>query len=381
MVGNAAASRLTRRAVALGAYEFRLADASDDARLRELMREAPLPSWVELSFEREPSYFAGAGLGAEHHAMIASDARSGAVMGMCALTFRQSFVNGRQVSLAYLGELRLSARGKVKMLRSGFEALRRLIDWPASQRPCLTSIVEGNHAATRLLAGGVRGFPRYRRITDLHVAVLKSGARHELSLPGVSIAAAQGADEAAIAKFLLREYERFQFAPVWDQAALRAAPGLSAEDFILARKGGEIIGCAALWDQRRLRQTRVLGYAGSLARWRPLLNLIFPVAGLPRLPAPGAELKQVFLSHLAIAGDDRNVFEALLRHALGAARRRGAELVSVGLAETHPLRAGLVRSWLAPTYRSTLYLVQWADDPDPTERLDGRPVHVELAIL
>jgi len=38
---------------------FRLATAVDDDRLRRLLRDNGMPGWVEMSIEREPSYFAG----------------------------------------------------------------------------------------------------------------------------------------------------------------------------------------------------------------------------------------------------------------------------------------------------------------------------------
>ena len=381
MVRTVAASRLTTRQVTLGAYEFRLADASDDARLRALMRETSLPSWITLSFEREPSYFAGAGLGGEHHAVIACDARNGAIAGMCALTFRQGFVNGESATLAYLGELRISgaARGKVTLIRAGFAALRRLVAWSAG--PCLTSIIEDNLAATRLLTHGLAGFPHYRRLAGLEVAALTSRARAAQLPPGVTVAAARDEDETAITAFLTREHRRFQFAPLWDRAALQKAPALSTEDFILAKAGGEIIGCAALWDQRGLRQTRVKSYAGSLSHLRPAANLVLPIAGLPRLPAPGERLEQIFLSHIAVAGDDEGVFQALVDHARDDAKRRGADILLLGLCDTHPLAPRLRGLRRAKSYRSTLYLIRWPDDPDIADQLDGRPPHPELAVL
>ena len=61
--------------------------------------------------------------------IIASDARTGEIAGMCAVTLRQGYVNGESATLAYLGELRIAgaARGKVTLIRAGFAALHRLV--------------------------------------------------------------------------------------------------------------------------------------------------------------------------------------------------------------------------------------------------------------
>jgi hypothetical protein len=114
---------------------------------------------------------------------------------------------------------------------------------------------------------------------------------------------------------------------------------------------------------------------------RSAANLVLPIAGLPRLPAPGERLEQIFLSHLAVAGDDEGVFHALVDHARGDAKRRGADLLLLGLCDAHPLAPRLRGLRGAKSYRSTLYLIRWPDEPDIAERVDGRPPHPELAVL
>ena len=62
-----------------------------------------------------------------------------------------------------------------------------------------------------------------------------------------------------------------QLAPALDAerlaAFIDAAPGLAIEDYLVARRAdGRIAGFLALWDQRLLKQLRVLGYSRRLSR-------------------------------------------------------------------------------------------------------------------
>jgi hypothetical protein len=360
-----------------------IADARDDTDLRALLRDNPMPGWISLSLEREPSYFAGAGLGAEHDAIVARDIATGAVEGMCALARRRVFINGAPSLVGYLGELRLARRmrGNAKLVRDGFQAVRTLLHEPARTPFYLTAIVEDNPAARRLLTAGLLGFPTYRLLDSLNVMALRSARLRRRGRPGVTLAAATLADMGRLAEFLQRELMRFQAAPVWDAADLCALPSLTPEHFILAERNGDIAGCVALWDQRALRQTVVRGYARLLSLIRPLLNLAAPLAGLPTLPPVGAPIAHAFLSHLAVAQDDPIVLGALIEAALDQARSRNIDVALVGLTDGHPLSAALKAAFRGRLYRAALYLVHWPDGLPAADGLDGRPAHVEVALM
>lgn len=381
MDGRAVAGDLTAPAVTLGPRRYAIAAAPDDADLRALLRDNPMAGWISLSLEREPSYFAASRLGAEHHVIIARDTRTGAPQGMCALERRSAFLNGAPRPLGYLGELRLArgARGNARLVRDGFRAVRMLLHDPMRTPFYLTAIVEQNWAARRLLTAALTGFPTYRPLDVLNVMALRSARRRVA--PGLSVAPAAADDMVRVAAFLGRELRRFQAAPVWDETGLRTLPALPPAHFILAERDGEIAGCVALWDQRTLRQTVVRGYARPLSWARPLLNLIAPVTGLPPLPPVGTPLAHAFLSHLAVARDDPAVFVALVEAALDQAWSRGIDVVLVGVADAHPLAVPLKAAFRGRLYRSMLYLVYWDDGRAAADALDGRPMHVELALM
>jgi hypothetical protein len=188
-----------------------------------------------------------------------------------------------------------------------------------------------------------------------------------------------------IAQCLQRNYARFQFAPVWRQDTLTCpsrARGLQLSALYLALRRGQVIGCLAKWDQTAFKQVVIRGYGQRLARWRPLLNRIGPLIGMPRLPAIGTTIHHAYLSHVAVDGDDPEVFLHLLTSALTDAARSGYAFLVAGLAERHPLLKVVRRLGCRLEYRSLLYLVYWPDEANAVPRLDPlRVPHVEVATL
>ena len=368
---------------------FSVATTDDDRDIRELLHSNPIPGWVTLSYEREPDYFLGAGVeGDVHQSVLAREAATGRVVGLFSRSEQDAFINGVPARLGYLGQLRVAPayRRRVRRLRQGFEACRRLLHDGGTVPFYLTSVVEANAPARRILTAGLPGLPTYRELCGFSTFVVRTSRRgHYRPKPNQPIIRhATPADFASLASLLRRNYRRYQCAPVWDETALRSPTrcrGLSAEDFLIAEVEGKPVGCAALWDQRAFKQHVVRAYDSRLPRWRGLLNVLTGVAGLPRLPAVGAVLSQMYLSHLAVDDDDPEVFVSLATVARHEAARRGAETLLVGMSENHPLRNRLRRRFRHLEYRSILYLVHWDDGQRAATALDGRPVHVELATL
>lgn len=366
--------------------DFTVAAPGDEPAIRALLRSGPIPGWVTLAYEREPDYFLGAGIeGDMHQAVIAREAKTGHVVGLFSGSERDAFLNGRVQRLGYLGMLRVDPayRGQLRRLRHGYEACRRLLHARGAAPFYLTSIIAANTRARRLLTAGLPGLPIYRELCGFSTFVLgTSRSGRERAAPRVR--RAMPADLAVVVALLQRNYRRYQCAPYWDEPALRSAErcrGLAAGDFLIAETGGGPVGCVALWDQRAFKQHVVRGYDPRLARWRRMVNLFAPATGLPRLPPVGTPLSQIYLSHLAVDGDQPEVFSSLLQAARQEAARRGGESLLIGLSDRHPLRKRLGREFRRLEYQSLLYLVHWEDGAEAAAALDDRPVHVELATL
>lgn len=368
-----------------GRFRFHEAGPPDDAVLRRILRETPLPGWIALSYEREPSYFAGCAVEGETQTVLATTA-AGEPVGFFSRAVRSAFIEGRPLRLGYLGQLRLlpAWRARTRAILRGFEVCRALLADGRQDTPYyLTSILAGNSPARRLLASGVRGLPTYLPLRGFITLVAATRQRYgEYRL--AEYASERGsADAVETLAALLQDYGRDRaLYPCWTADALRALEpvGWRGADMLLVRRGGRLVACGAVWDQRSVRQWRVVGYRSPLARLRPLVNAGSWLGGFPRLPAPGRALEQGFLSHLAVRPGEEAALPVLLAGLLRLARAGGLDTVALGLAEDHPwlARLGGLR---ALRYRSQLYLVHWEQGRAAAERLRGALVQPEAACL
>jgi len=358
----------------------------DPPELRRLLRDNPMEGEIRVSLEREPDAFLAAAVeGEPHRTIVARDSGVGGIVGMGSRAVWNAFVNGEPCRLGYLSQLRVDRahRGQKRLLKDGYALIRSFRG--ADEKPFdLTSIVADNEVARRLLGAGVPGLPQYREIAEWSTLVVPTTAR---SRRGMEIVRGTADLLDGIAACLERNRCRYQFAPRFSETDLRSperSRGLKPEDFFVTLSRGEIVGCVALWDQSAFKQVVVRGYAPRLARWRPWINRInrlAPLLGTPRLPEPGQRLPHAYLSHLAVDGDDPGIFQALVEAAYTEAKERRYVYMVIGLAARHPWRSWLERRFKPRTYSSVLYVVFWEDGAEAVARLDGRMLHVEVALL
>jgi hypothetical protein len=361
-----------------GGLTFTIASEHDESELRWLLRENAMAGPIAITLEREPNFF----LEAQHTDSETIVARSqGRVVCLGSCTTRERFVNGEVCRVGYLGGLRLdsSVAGRAGILRRGYKLFHEL----QQERPAdiyFTSIAAENVRALQFLERGLPGMPHYEFVGEFVTAVIavQRGSR------GAGRSQAERACEEDLEGMVVlinarnREY---QFAPKWsaDQVRGLGALGLATRDFWKVCRGGQAVGCAALWDQRVFKQTVVRGYSGALRWSRPLLNPVLRLRGYPRLPRPDSILRSAMISHLACPSDDGETLRALLATLPGEARRRSLDYVTMGFSEGDARLATLRRHFKVREYRSRLYVVRWPDMPEVS--LNNNIPNPELALL
>ena len=360
---------------------FCFAGPADDTDLRRLLRENPIRGAISVAFTREPDYFSGTALaGGSDRTLLARE--NGRLVATGHVVTRPCWLNGEVRPCAYLGELRLDASGQGRwdIIRRGYA---RFAEDYAGQPAdfCFTSIITDNHRASRLLERGVRGLPRYEFIGNFVTLLLPTGERRA----ACDYEAVTGADVPLndLACFLNESASTRQLATHWTTDLLTSLSrhGLGLEDFVVLRRGGKILGCAGIWDQRSFRQVRVHRYAPWLAACRPFVNLFAPLLGQPRLPAPGEILDQAFLWPLALAPEGIAALPSLLALARHAAARRGLACLALGYAESDTMLAPILRQIRGRRYASRLYQVKWTGIEAAVSKLDARPCFPDIALL
>ncbi|HSY19923.1 MAG TPA: hypothetical protein VK815_16385 [Candidatus Acidoferrales bacterium] len=362
-----------------GRIAFALAGEGDDADIRRLLQENPMPGNISLSLEREPDYFADAYLPGETKQTIVAHA-AGRVVCTGSCTIRRRFVNGEPCQVGYLGGLRLDAgqAGRFDILRRGYEFFHEL----QASEPAdfyFTSIAADNERARTLLERGLPGMPRYEFIGEFVTVLLSTDRRHAVSKPDASPVPPM----EQVIELLNNHNCQQQFAPCWSEDELGALQmlGLRVGDFQFIRDAGHIVAGAVLWDQRKFKQTLIRGYAKPLARARPLLNLVARFTDGARLPAIGETLANAFITQLAVDPDKPDSLTGLVKDLRGAAARRGIELITLGFAANDPRLAVVQKKFRGREYRSRLYSVRWPDCGGAAAELDGRILAPEVAWL
>lgn len=382
MERSVAQSGLTQRSLTFGNLVYTVAGRDDEADILRLLQENELGGWVRLSLERTAeSLSIGYGRALSQAFIIARDRQTGEVVGICERSVRKVYVGGEERRLPYLASLRVvrGYRNRIRVLKGGFEAVRTLLANPADLPYALTSITSGNDAARRVLCAELPGMPVYHPCGSLSTFALRPSIR---AFPR-NVERATVADIPAIAILLQRVYRHYDFAPIWNNAGFRhllAAGGLRIDDILIVRHGPGVRACLAVWDQSAAKQTMVRGYAPGLAIMRPLLNLISPLTGMPRMPAADQPLRQAYLSHVAVEDEDSETFQALLTAGLTRARQQGFDVALTGFASAHPFSA-VVRRRGALHYRSDLYLVSWDNTGPARTDNEVRLPHPEIAIM
>jgi hypothetical protein len=313
----------------LSSLDLDFACETDDAGLRRLLRTTPMPGSIQISLEREPSYFGSARAeGGRHCTFCARDRTTGSVIAMGCRVVRELYVNGRPQQVGYLSQLRIAAGYRHygrSLLSLGFCLLNKTR--ANNEAPFdITTIVAGNRSARRLLECGLPNLPRYtaveRILTFLLPARSWSGSR-SWNIPK-------------------EEYSKNQVSGLLQFAPVQPLPG-------------------PIWDQRAFKQIVIRGYSERMRRFRRLL----------RLPPVGSVVPAVYLTENP---PDLNQLTTMKARARGM----GARYLAFALAAGHPWTNALLRHSRAHIYESILYVVHQPDVPAP---LDGRCAHVEAALL
>ena len=320
----------------------------DEPQLQELAA-APMPGWVRLSYRYVNGYAAGEGLkGGETEIFVVEEPKRG-VLGCGTRSVRLVWLDGQPTRVAYLSGLRSfpSWRGGYGFFRGLAALQRRMSEDPVSVT--FTTILSGNPRARMLLTSGRAGLPRY----------MPYGRVLTFMLAGRASSQARSADVATaetLRTFYEREAPRRQLFPVF---GARMHPSLSPSDFFVFKRGGEVVGAAAVWNHGNFRRIAVDGY-GRAGFLRGAANLWARATGRPPLPPPGAELACSYLAYALVKGDDPQLFAELVREA--SARTCGRALV-FSLHDGDPL-VDTARHMAAWRYESEFMIVTYGADPN-----------------
>lgn len=343
------------------AVVIRPATPEDNAGLVALSAACPMRAGMTLCVDRAPDFFALSRLqGDPWYVVVAEDPGAG-VIGCGGGAVRRLWLRGRPTRVMYAGDFKLHPRFRGgtladRILRSG---------WPLCEEagiPSLMAALAGNAPVERRVANPPAELPKPGLLGTVRV--------HTLLLPGLSVTrpprdirvrSATPDDLDEMIALWDRVAPGRDGAPVLDAATLVRfvgdAPGLSLSDYLLAFRGGTLVGSVGVWNQDRFKETRVLDFGRTVDLVRRAHDLVARPLGWPRLPDRGQALRALHAIHLCVPGAAPEALAALLHAARRRCVRDGAVAFEIGLDPRDPLTRALrpfprigvdVRCYLSP---------------------------------
>ena len=365
-------------------FQFALAQGHDDAELRSFLANNPVPGNIEVTFEREPDFFAGSEIrGPLNQTIAVRDLHKNKIVGIASRSVAKAFVNGAPTELGYLSDLRLSPEYRSgSLLARGYRFLKQLHS-DGRARLYTTAIFAENSRALTMLTAGRAGLPTYHPMGCLDCSGINLGRAKPPFRARCDIARGSFALLPQIVECLNRNNARKQFAPFHTREDF--LPGgrwrdFNVSDFYVARRDGQVIGVIGHWDQHRFKQTRVIRFAGPLRWLAPMAKIAHPILKCRRFPDPGEELRSFYVTFVAVDQDNVSIFRALLRALYKDAASGDAMFALTSLHQEDPLRAALADYSLTP-FCARIYCVCYSDGESAFDNLDHRVPYMEAATL
>jgi hypothetical protein len=205
--------------------------------------------------------------------------------------------------------------------------------------------------------------------------------RHSSPVRFPSVHRAHREEVPGLLEFLNREGRKKQFHPVLEardftDGSLRS---LNRAAWYFWAPGGKIRAAAAVWDQTPCRQVVVEKYPRSLLLALPLLNCCLGLVGRQSLPNEGEQLELRYLAFATAEDNDPSALARVARAALADLGGTQARLLSIGFADTDPLKDA-VRGLVKARYDSRVFVAHWDGGEPPLPDRDRIP-WLEVATL
>lgn len=326
----------------LGRFDVRRLDRRHNADMLAILESSPIDSGgLSITFDRRPDIFTAAEMKYDPavYAGLFCDDR---LNGFALLGVHPALVEGAVRPVMHLTDLYLAPE-----VRGGGHCARFLPflfgerGWGADLGYAV--VMRGNRAAEALIERKYPGsstVPSRRFIGDLDVRnILLTTPRSEKS--GVRVREARLPDVEQIVALLQAEHRDRLFGLAVDcdsfMANLSRRPGFGIENYRVTEEQGRVTGVAAAWDTNSFKQNRVVRYSPRMRLVRGMTNLLAPLAGWSKLPAPGGSFRDAFITDWAVKDRSPRLLAALLDRIYAEHRRRGYNTLIIGSAADDPL--------------------------------------------
>ena len=365
-------------------YVFSLAEPEDDLQLRHCMANNAMGDGIKVSFRREPNYFDACKLqGHESEVMVCKDTQTNEIVGLGSRFFLNAFINGKPQEIGYLADLRAEAHVRRSTLLARAYRYLKVRHQQRTVPFYYSLILSNNSTALNQLTSARAGLPSYKHLGKiLTPAIHLDLPKPKISIKGISFTTANESNITEVIDFIRNELKQKQLAPAYTLKDFHSdrLKGLNPEDIYVAYQDEKIIATTAAWDQNFARQTHIEDFSPAIQFIKPFYNCLAKISPLKPIPNKGEKIPYLYLSMIAIKGNDVSVFRALLRHVYRERRQSKWHYAIAGLHENDPLAKCLLEYRHIPA-SGELFIVQGIEGFNDDNPLDQRLPYIEIATI
>lgn len=268
---------------------------------------SPIKSGIDLLYDRAPDYFRLLSYRGPDNIVFLQRSDE-ALEGTATLSFRPGYINGEKRLVGYWSDLRFRLR-KTR-LRQWRELMAKLmVEEPITEfkgcRDFYLCIMDGNAPARRTLENlndkGV-GFKRFMGYSMVNI--LGRFPWHRVRpVNGVTVTRGRVEDLPEIIDFLERQHQLIPFGEVASEMLpyrLRNWQNFSLANFVLVRRGPDLIACAAAYDPSHVKRNVIRSWPWLMGLANFALGVVAPFLRA-RSMTLNEPLKVVYLTHLCFS--------------------------------------------------------------------------------
>ena len=359
-------------------YTYRVGEQKDESELRSFIASMPMPGSISIRMERNPNFFDAAAVEGDVNETLLVREQNGLLTGVGIRSEKIVFVNGQESTIGYLSGLRVAEKYRsLRYLTQAYKELKKLHE-KGSAKIYLTTIVDENERAIKVLESGKGSLPKYNFFGEYLTYVIPPGRVH--GSPEYNIRLSEKEDMNSLLGFLNENGRTKQFFPIYNEDDFSNGLLRGLDEVYLAFKDGEICGCMGLWDQHSYKQVYIDSYSTSMKLLRPFYNIQAKLRKRALLPAEGRLFNNVKVAIPLIKDDDEDVFYSMLDQLSFDAAKLKKPLL-YGVHEKDPFK-GILEHASSRVYKSRTYAVHWPDGEEDYRSLDRERVpYLELGGL
>lgn len=346
-----------------------------DEACRAILRESSMGKNIELSFQREPSFFPAEKIANNWSQLVVlQDDENEKVLGFGVRSGRSYWVNGKEVELGYISQLRLVNEFRNGLyLAKGYRKFKELHEQNGEVPFYITTVLSDNQTARSSLESGRVGLPLYKPIDELssYFFIAQKAEKNSKEVT----------NQINTSEVFTKYNDTAQYESLSTRYDEHTRSWMSLVDHeTIKLQTGAFKALAILVDFSKVKQVIVNGYSSLYTVITKLARVSAPFLGINPPPKAGSYLKSFYLIAISISGDKDQGFQALLEHARNRAFEKNYHGVICGLGSQSSFKKHADRKCISNT-KSILYAVAWDASVIPKIDNGTNKINIEVATL